>query len=223
MIDRGDLYAELGQKDFFNYVKTISETTKKYGKPLIMATDNMTSMMKDSVPSKGDLISLGYSNFIGADRIMLSEETAVNKNYLKVLKTLKRILQNNKYNKYPKTNSENIFWTALKNIPNNQSLIIFTKKGFAIDKIRYINPQIKLFIFTDNVKTYNSAKLRSNIEIFQTKKFNNKNLEKFIYNQIKKNKKVLFKKNKELFILRITYPRKNSRANNLALISKADF
>ena len=44
-----------------------------------------------------------------------------------------------------------------------------------------------------------------------------------IYNNIKKNKKEIFQNSEEAVLIYISYPRKNSRANSLTLISKYDF
>ena len=45
----------------------------------------------------------------------------------------------------------------------------------------------------------------------------------YIYKILSKHKKIIFKKNKEAFLIYISYPRKGSRANTLTIISKKDF
>ena len=59
MIDRGDLAAEIGIFNLFNAVENISIETKSYGKPLIMATENLESMSTRLEPSKSEVMSLG--------------------------------------------------------------------------------------------------------------------------------------------------------------------
>ena len=76
MIDRGDLAAEIGFDALYNAVEKISRDTKSNGKPLIMATENLESMAGRDTPSKSEVMSLAHSVSIGADCIMLSEETA---------------------------------------------------------------------------------------------------------------------------------------------------
>ena len=92
MIDRGDLQAETGQYKLFENVNKIVNTCNEFGKPVIMATDNLGSMKNSIIPSKGDIISIGFAKQMNVDTIMLSEETAIFKNYLKIIKTLKQIL-----------------------------------------------------------------------------------------------------------------------------------
>ena len=53
---------------------------KKYGKPLIMATENLRAtffIKKSNNPSRNDIVSLGFSKQINSDIIIMpSEETA---------------------------------------------------------------------------------------------------------------------------------------------------
>ena len=79
MIDRGDLAAEIGDKNLYSAILKISDSAKKFGKPLIMATENLESMSHEKEPTKNDIISLEFSNQINSDMIMLSEETATSK------------------------------------------------------------------------------------------------------------------------------------------------
>ena len=77
MIDRGDLSAEIGIENLFQAIIKIAHETKMAGIPLIMATENLSSMLINQQPSKSDVISLSHSIQIGTDAIMLSDETAM--------------------------------------------------------------------------------------------------------------------------------------------------
>ena len=61
MIDRGDLSAEIGDTNLFRMIEKISQKTKEKGKPLIMATENLETMINNSSPSKSEIVSLGFS------------------------------------------------------------------------------------------------------------------------------------------------------------------
>ena len=56
-----------------------------------------------------------------------------------------------------------------------------------------------------------------------TKKFDNRNISKFYYENIKKNKRIIFKNNKNAFLITISFPKKGSVANTLSFINKKDF
>lgn len=223
MIDRGDLQAELGELNLFDNVQKIISASHKFGKPLIMATENLGGMMLGTIPTKNDLISIGYSIQMNVDTIMLSEETAVNKNFFKIIKTLSEILKEKKKRKIQKFDlNDKIIWESLAKLQHCK-IILFTKKGFAIDKIRTINPDLDLFIFTDNKKIFNQSRIRKYCKSVLIPKFNNKNLETFTYKYIKKYSKNLFSKTENSILLRVSFPTGGMRANTLTILNKKSF
>ena len=225
MIDRGDLSAEVGSENLFSSIKLISKNVKLMGKPLIMATENLDSMIKNSNPSKSEIVALGLSLDLGADAIMLSNETATSKNCVNIVNWLNKFRKSIKI-KLPyidqKINRERFVHNLIKQI-ENQTLVIFSKKGYAIENIAKINSNINIILFTDNIQLAKISSLRQNIYIIHTKTFNNQNLENFIYDNIKFNKKIVFKNSKEVIILRVIYPSPNSRANNISFVNETDF
>ena len=46
-----------------------------------MATENLDSMIVRKTPTKSEIVSLGHSLSLNADKIMLSDETATSKNW----------------------------------------------------------------------------------------------------------------------------------------------
>ena len=224
MIDRGDLSAEIGSENLFSSIKKISMNVKKSGKPLIMATENLESMTLKNNPTKSEVVALGFNLDLGADCIMLSEETAVSKSCLKILDWL-----NNYRNKIKNDFSKKVefdrksFISSIISKLDNQTIVVFSKKGYAVESISKINSNINIILFSDNKKLIKISNLRRNVQTIFTKKFDNKNLEKFIFQNIKKNKKLIFKNSKNVVILRIIYPMTNSRANNISIVNYKNF
>ena len=99
MIDRGDLAAEIGNHNLFHAITKISLETKNQGKPLIMATENLVSMIGKNEPTKSEIISLVFNFILGSDYIMLSEETATSANWLNTIKWLKNFINISKVKK----------------------------------------------------------------------------------------------------------------------------
>jgi pyruvate kinase len=223
MIDRGDLSAEIGQENLFSALVNISQECKNNGKPLIMATENLESMMNQSNPTKSEIISLAFSDYIKTDLIMLSDETATSKNYLKIIKWLQNFINISNRSKCSKIEPliKNNFWDILKDF-KKIGLVIFTKKGYAIDESVRINKNLDLFIFSDSKKLIKQCNFRSNCMSFLTKKFPKK-METFIYKHIKKNSSLIFKDNLEVLLIYVSYPIANSRANTFSIISKKIF
>ena len=223
MIDRGDLSAEIGDANLFGMIENISKKTKENGKPLIMATENLESMINNSSPSKSEIVSLGFSLKVFSDVIMLSDETATSKKFSKILKWLNTFLKKNNFSKLKNTNKSFNLWELIKDINQNKTnLVIFTRKGYAINNIIKSKPNIRIFVFTDNQLTFNSCEFLSNCTCYLTNKFPT-NMDKFISTTIKKNKKQIFNGNKDALLIYVAFPRAKSRANTISSITKKDF
>ena len=93
MIDRGDLSAEVGVTKLFDYTDNIIDECKKNGKPVILATENLNSLILNRQPSKGDVTNVEYYVKKKVDFLMLSEETAISKNSRNTVTWLKKYLK----------------------------------------------------------------------------------------------------------------------------------
>ena len=220
MIDRGDLSAEIGENHLYDAILKISNSTKKYGKPLIMATENLESMSKFNNPSKNDIISLSFSSQINSDIIMLSEETAISSKWKNIIVWLNKFLISKKIN-FSKSLDDETFWKTIDLIKDH-TLVIFTKKGLMLDKVFKKNQKNDVFVFTDNPKTKSISNFYKNAKCFLTKKIDNKNLSKFYYDSIKRFNKIIFKNSKQVILISISFPRKGSKANTMSLITQKD-
>ena len=132
MIDRGDLGAEIGDNNLYRSIIKITSEAKREGKMVIMATENLQSMINGFSPNKNELISLEFSLSQHSDFIMLSEETALSKRYYEIIKWLNNFLLKREVKKSIKNESFD-FWKNIR-IYDKSNVIIFTKKGYAIQK-----------------------------------------------------------------------------------------
>lgn len=218
MIDRGDLAAEVGNENLTDYVDEIIKDCKFYAKPIIIATENLNSLINSSTPSKSDILNLDYYISKKVDFIMLSDETATSKYWKNTIFWLKKYLQSKKKlsNSIKIINIQEI----LKKV-DNQVLVVFSKKGYFLENLRGINYS-KLILFTENKDLAKSSNLKENINSFHIK-FPKKNIDNFLFKNIKDKKNIIFKNNETAALLNVTFPRKKSRINTLIVISKKDF
>jgi pyruvate kinase len=221
MIDRGDLSAEIGEENLFDAINQISKECQNFGKPLIMATENLESMISNSNPTKSEIVSLGFSHYVKSDSIMLSDETATSKNFLKIIKWLNIFTKEKDYKKQivNKDIADDVFWNLFKKDLINIPLVIFSKKGYALDKVAKINKTSKIFLFTENRKLVTQSSFRANCKSFYTKKFP-KSMEKFIFDNIKNKSREIFNNCSKIFLIHTSYPVKGSRANTFSIVSK---
>ena len=114
-----------------------------------------------------------------------------------------------------------IFIKILNNL-NNSTLVIFSKKGYFVEKVIKNNNSFNLIIFSCSKKVINTCYFRANCTSILTNTFP-KNMENFIFNTIKENMNLIFKKNNKALLVFTNFPQKGSRANTLSLIEKKFF
>ena len=225
MIDRGDLSAEIGEENLFDAILKINQFSKKHGKPIIMATENLRSMINKNTPDKSEIMSLGISKMLNIDSIMLSEETATSKNWKSIINWL------NNFNRKSKVKS-NLFNQAQTfnnpvfdkiNYMSKTDVVLFLKKGYFISDLKKIDNQKNIFVFSDNEVLLTNLQFYSNVKTFKVKKLDKNISQNFINKEIKKNKNDIFKYVKQVVMIFTSFPIRGSKANTITIINKNNF
>ena len=91
MIDRGDLSVETSLETLVIYQKRIIDVARSKGKPVIVATEMLNSMIENDFPSKAEVADITNAVLDGCSATMLSGETAIGRFPVIAVQTMRRI------------------------------------------------------------------------------------------------------------------------------------
>jgi pyruvate kinase len=100
MVARGDLGIEVPIEDLPIIQKNLVRHAHWHDRPAIIATQVMTSMIKNPHPTRAEISDIANAVFDGADMVMLSDETTVGDYPLEAVQLLKKVIERAEKNIY---------------------------------------------------------------------------------------------------------------------------
>lgn len=91
MVARGDLGIEIPYEELPIVQRRIVKTCLRHGKPVIVATHMLESMIESPMPTRAEVTDVANAIYEQADAIMLSGETTVGKHPLRCIEVFDRI------------------------------------------------------------------------------------------------------------------------------------
>ena len=166
MVARGDLGVETNPEDVPIHQRTMVAECRKQGKPCIVATQMLESMIDSPTPTRAEASDVATAIFQGVDAVMLSAESAAGlypqESVQMMDKIIKRVEGDEKYKNnlsnynlsHTKNTAEAIARAAFSvaEIIESNCLVTFSKSGRSIVRVSRMRPDVTLLGLTSDVK-----------------------------------------------------------------------
>jgi pyruvate kinase len=173
MVARGDLGVEIWMEEVPMVQKMLVEKCNRAGKPVIVATQMMESMIENPRPTRAETNDVANAVMDGADALMLSAETASGKYPLEVIRSMVRTVASVEKNpkiyfhfrdvdkNSPTALHDNFVLAACKLAKDvgAKAIVGMTQSGYTAFQASAYRPNSNIFVFTSNSALLNKINL----------------------------------------------------------------
>jgi pyruvate kinase len=171
MVARGDLGVEIPPEQIPLLQKEIIRKCNQAGKPVIVATQMLESMVHNSRPTRAETSDVANAILDGADAVMLSAETAVGEHPVKAVRVMETISRTVMLSypqrdlSYYESNQHLIaeeLGRAVVSIAKNlgvQTVLVFTMAGYTARMVSKYRPAVRIVASTPHARVQRQLRL----------------------------------------------------------------
>ncbi|AWS00250.1 pyruvate kinase [Metallosphaera hakonensis] len=167
MVARGDLGVEIGLENLPYIQRKIIRTSKLLGKPVILATQVLESMVNSPLPSRAEVIDVANSVYQGVDAIMLSDETAAGHYPVEAVQYLDEIITSSEDKVKPlrpspmRSPDDAIAYAALSlsELSRSDFIAVHSRSGMSVIRVSRLRPKATILAFTPDPSVARKLKL----------------------------------------------------------------
>ncbi|MCX6766872.1 MAG: pyruvate kinase [Candidatus Moranbacteria bacterium] len=172
MVARGDLGIEMPQADLPILQKEICAKCLRVGKPVIVATQMLDSMIRNPRPTRAEVTDVSNAVIDHADALMLSGESASGKYPVETVHTMTQIIRRTEKSPFDDLDhgflgdqresvSAAIAQSAHELLKDSRAkaIVVASISGLTARMITRHRPEQKIYVMTNNKKTHNQLSL----------------------------------------------------------------
>ncbi|MEO0049509.1 MAG: hypothetical protein RL556_841 [Actinomycetota bacterium] len=177
MVARGDLGVELPLEQVPLVQKRAVELSRRWAKPVIVATQMLESMVTAARPTRAEASDVANAVLDGADALMLSGETSVGEYPVVSVATMARIIESTEENGLdripalgtrPHTHSGAVSLAAVEiaELLGSKYVCVFTESGDSLRRVARLRSSVPVLAFTPNETIRHRLALVWGAEVF---------------------------------------------------------
>jgi pyruvate kinase len=167
MVARGDLGVEMPAEDVPSIQKRIVRQARAAGKPVIVATQMLESMVSSPTPTRAEASDVATAVYDGADAVMLSAETAAGKYPVEAVSIMDRIARRTEADPTYRTiieagrteaqnTSADAITAAARQVAHQiaaAAIVTFTTRGTTALRAARERPEVPILCLTPSMET----------------------------------------------------------------------
>src|SRR5262245_10848410 len=167
MVARGDLGVEMPMEKVPGIQKQITRSARRAGKPVVVATQMLESMISSPVPTRAEVSDVATAIFDGADAVMLSAESAAGQFPAEAVATMNRIAEEvesedtyhsimKAHHEEPEATGADAIAAAARQIADTldlSAIICWTSSGATGLRVARERPQVPIIAISPNIGT----------------------------------------------------------------------